>query len=89
MSGFILLKDNIMSFRVNWLTSFCRHVAEAAKKQLNDLWHTTNVYYHPAIHEYAELMASKLPGNLKVEKCLSKGRPVHLNPLQVSKSRKI
>jgi len=42
------------------------HVTKAAKKQLDSLWHTTNIYYHPTIHEYAELMASKLPGNLKV-----------------------
>ncbi|KAJ7382147.1 alanine--glyoxylate aminotransferase 2 [Desmophyllum pertusum] len=41
-------------------------VTEAAKKQLDNLWHTTNIYYHPTIHEYAELMASKFPGNLKV-----------------------
>ena len=46
---------------------FYRHVTKAAKKQLDSLWHTTNIYYHPTIHEYAELMASKLPGNLKVE----------------------
>ena len=44
----------------------CSHVTEAAKKQLDKLWHTTNIYYHPTIHEYAEMMASKLPGNLKV-----------------------
>ncbi|XP_020626627.1 alanine--glyoxylate aminotransferase 2, mitochondrial-like [Orbicella faveolata] len=42
------------------------YVTEAAKKQLSNLWHTTNIYYHPTIHEYAELMASKLPGKLKV-----------------------
>ncbi|RMX50573.1 hypothetical protein pdam_00008751 [Pocillopora damicornis] len=42
------------------------HVTKAAKDQLDKLWHTTNIYYHPTLHEYAELMASKLPGNLKV-----------------------
>ncbi|XP_015767486.1 PREDICTED: alanine--glyoxylate aminotransferase 2 homolog 1, mitochondrial-like [Acropora digitifera] len=42
------------------------HVTEAAKKQLDTLWHTTNIYYHPTIHEFAELMVSKMPGNLKV-----------------------
>ena len=45
---------------------FFRHVKEAAKKQLDDLWHTTNIYYHPALHEYAEALAEKMPGNLKV-----------------------
>ncbi|XP_073245497.1 alanine--glyoxylate aminotransferase 2, mitochondrial-like [Porites lutea] len=42
------------------------HVTNAAKKQMDSLWHTTNIYYHPTVHEYAELLASKLPGNLKV-----------------------
>ncbi|XP_068671777.1 alanine--glyoxylate aminotransferase 2, mitochondrial-like [Montipora foliosa] len=42
------------------------HVTKAAKKQLDTLWHTTNIYYHPTIHEFAELLASKMPGNLKV-----------------------
>lgn len=46
---------------------YSSHVTNAAKKQLDHLWHTTNIYYHPTIHEYAELMASKLPGNLKVQ----------------------
>jgi len=41
-------------------------VTNAAKKQMDSLWHTTNIYYHPTVHEYAELLASKLPGNLKV-----------------------
>lgn len=39
---------------------------EAAEKQMKKLWHTTNIYLHPKIHEYAEQLASKLPGNLKV-----------------------
>ena len=52
----------------HWITciSLCSHVTEAAKKQLDTLWHTTNIYYHPTIHEFAELMVSKMPGNLKV-----------------------
>ncbi|XP_062602333.1 alanine--glyoxylate aminotransferase 2, mitochondrial-like [Saccostrea cucullata] len=41
-------------------------VTERAKKQMDNLWHTTNIYLHPTIHEYAEKLASKLPGNLKV-----------------------
>lgn len=41
-------------------------MTNAAKKQMDSLWHTTNIYYHPTVHEYAELLASKLPGNLKV-----------------------
>ena len=49
------------------IDSLYSRVTEAAKKQLDNLWHTTNIYYHPTIHEYAELMASKFPGNLKVD----------------------
>ncbi|XP_053304107.1 alanine--glyoxylate aminotransferase 2, mitochondrial [Spea bombifrons] len=41
-------------------------VTEAAQKQLGRLWHTTNIYLHPPIHEYAEKLTSLLPGNLKV-----------------------
>ncbi len=45
---------------------FYRKVNEAAKKQLDKLWHTTNIYLHPKIHEYAERLVATLPGNLKV-----------------------
>ncbi|KAK3608047.1 hypothetical protein CHS0354_031033 [Potamilus streckersoni] len=41
-------------------------VNAAAKAQLDKLWHTTNIYLHPTIHEYAEKLSEKLPGNLKV-----------------------
>ncbi|XP_005093514.1 alanine--glyoxylate aminotransferase 2, mitochondrial [Aplysia californica] len=41
-------------------------VVAAAEKQLHKLWHTTNIYLHPKIHEYAEHLVSKMPGNLKV-----------------------
>lgn len=41
-------------------------VNEAAKKQLDKLWHTTNIYLHPKIHEYAERLVATLPGDLKV-----------------------
>lgn len=41
-------------------------VVAAAEKQMKKLWHTTNIYLHPKIHEYAEQLAAKLPGNLKV-----------------------
>ncbi len=33
---------------------------------MKTLWHTTNIYMHPKIHEYAEKLASKLPGDLNV-----------------------
>nr|CAG5121136.1 unnamed protein product [Candidula unifasciata] len=41
-------------------------VVAAAEKQLRKLWHTTNIYLHPKIHEYADQLVSKLPGDLKV-----------------------
>ncbi|KAK3086020.1 hypothetical protein FSP39_012263 [Pinctada imbricata] len=41
-------------------------VTESARDQLGKLWHTTNIYLHPTIHEYAEKLAATLPGNLKV-----------------------
>ena len=39
---------------------------EAVQTQLNKLWHTTNIYLHPKIHEYAEQLVATLPGDLKV-----------------------
>ncbi|XP_065676493.1 alanine--glyoxylate aminotransferase 2, mitochondrial-like [Hydra vulgaris] len=41
-------------------------VEEATFKQMRKLWHTTNIYLHPKTHEYAEKLASKMPGDLKV-----------------------
>ncbi|XP_073511206.1 alanine--glyoxylate aminotransferase 2, mitochondrial [Phyllobates terribilis] len=40
-------------------------VTGAAKKQLDRLWHTTNIYYHSPLYEYAEKLSSRLPGKLK------------------------
>lgn len=41
-------------------------VNKALKDQVDKLWHTTNIYMHPKIHEYAKKLAAKLPGKLKV-----------------------
>ncbi|OXB79160.1 UNVERIFIED_CONTAM: hypothetical protein H355_006619 [Colinus virginianus] len=41
-------------------------VTMAAQKQLACLWHTTNIYMHPSIHEYAEKLTSLFPDPLKV-----------------------
>ncbi|KAJ0178088.1 hypothetical protein K1T71_005911 [Dendrolimus kikuchii] len=41
-------------------------VVSALTEQANTLWHTTNLYRHPKIYEYIELLASKMPGDLKV-----------------------
>ncbi|MGH0172905.1 UNVERIFIED_CONTAM: hypothetical protein FKN15_064131, partial [Acipenser sinensis] len=41
-------------------------VNAAAQKQMGRLWHTTNIYMHSPIHEYAEKLALLLPDPLKV-----------------------
>ena len=40
-------------------------VSAALRDQLDTLWHTTNVYMHPKIHEYAERLTEKFPEPLK------------------------
>jgi len=42
------------------------HVVEAARKQNETLQHSSTIYLHPNIGAYAEKLASKLPGDLKV-----------------------
>jgi alanine-glyoxylate transaminase/(R)-3-amino-2-methylpropionate-pyruvate transaminase len=42
------------------------HVVEAARKQNEILQHSTTIYLHPNIGEFAEKLASKMPGDLKV-----------------------
>ena len=41
-------------------------VVDAVVKQTNLLQHTTTIYLHHAIAEYAEALANRMPGNLKV-----------------------
>uniref|UniRef100_G1RWH5 Alanine--glyoxylate aminotransferase 2, mitochondrial n=1 Tax=Nomascus leucogenys TaxID=61853 RepID=G1RWH5_NOMLE len=41
-------------------------VNAVAQKQLSRLWHTSTVFFHPPMHEYAEKLASLLPEPLKV-----------------------
>ncbi len=41
-------------------------VVEAARRQNQLLQHSTTIYLHPTIAEYAEKLAAKMPGNLKV-----------------------
>lgn len=40
------------------------YVVEATEKQLRSLWHTTNIYLHPTMHEFAKLLLSKFPSSL-------------------------
>ncbi|MEY2428978.1 MAG: hypothetical protein QOJ40_1863, partial [Verrucomicrobiota bacterium] len=42
------------------------HVIEAARRQNETLQHSTTIYLHPNIGEFAKKLASKLPGELKV-----------------------
>src|SRR5262245_12709280 len=42
------------------------HVVEAARRQNEALQHSTTIYLHPNIAEYAQRLASKMPGDLKV-----------------------
>jgi len=41
-------------------------VNEALHKQIDRLWHTTAIYMHPNVHEYAEKLVKTLPESLKV-----------------------
>eukprot|EP01018_Ginkgo_biloba_P038084 Gb_28834 [translate_table: standard] len=53
------------------VTVSCGHchpdVVEAIVKQTKLLQHATTIYLHHAIADYAEALASKMPGNLKLE----------------------
>jgi alanine-glyoxylate transaminase/(R)-3-amino-2-methylpropionate-pyruvate transaminase len=42
------------------------HVVAAARKQNEILQHTTTLYLHPNVAQYAEKLASKMPGDLKI-----------------------
>ena len=42
------------------------HVVEAAGRQNETLQHLTTIYLHPNLAEYAQKLASKMPGDLKV-----------------------
>lgn len=42
------------------------HVIEAARRQNETLQHSTTIYLHPNVSEYARNLAAKMPGDLKV-----------------------
>ncbi|CAH0730033.1 unnamed protein product, partial [Brenthis ino] len=48
-------------------------VSAALHKQIDTLWHTTNIYRHPKIYEYVEKLTAKFPGNLKVVYLVNSG----------------
>jgi len=41
-------------------------VNKALHEQIDKLWHTTSIYLYPGLSEYAQKLASKMPGKLKV-----------------------
>jgi len=41
-------------------------VTDALEQQIHRLWHTTNIYLHPKVHEYATRLVETLPDPLKV-----------------------
>lgn len=47
-------------------TISCRKVNKALEEQMKTLWHTTSIYMHPKIYEYAEKLTSTLPADLSV-----------------------
>lgn len=42
------------------------HVVQAANRQNEKLQHSTTIYLHPNIAEFAQKLASKMPGDLKI-----------------------
>ncbi|XP_054288815.1 alanine--glyoxylate aminotransferase 2, mitochondrial isoform X2 [Macrosteles quadrilineatus] len=48
-------------------------INEVVKKQMDKLWHTTNIYMHPKLYEYAEKLVAKFPGKLKVVYLVNSG----------------
>jgi len=60
-------------------------VNAALKEQMDLLWHTTNIYLHPRIHEYAEKLTATLPGDLKVAYFVNSGSEA--NDLAITMAR--
>ena len=58
---------NIFIGTIIVVTSLFRRVNEAAKRQMDKLWHTTSIYLYPSVHEYVSKLAEKMPGDLKVK----------------------
>lgn len=42
------------------------HVIEAARRQNETLQHSTTIYLHPNVAEFGQMLAAKMPGDLKV-----------------------
>jgi alanine-glyoxylate transaminase/(R)-3-amino-2-methylpropionate-pyruvate transaminase len=60
-------------------------VNKALHDQIDKLWHTTTIYLYPGLSEYAQKLASKMPGNLKA--CLFVNSGSEANDLAIYLSR--
>lgn len=45
---------------------FFSKITQAVTEQMDTLGHSTNIYYHTKLHEYAKKLAEKLPDKLEV-----------------------
>lgn len=61
------------------------YVVEKTREQLETLQHTTTIYFHPVIAEYAKMLAEKMPGDLKVVYFVNSGSEA--NDLAILMSR--
>ncbi|KAK9752994.1 Aminotransferase class-III [Popillia japonica] len=48
-------------------------ITAAVNSQMDTLGHVSNIYYHPKLHEYAERLTDKMPGELKVVYLVNSG----------------
>ncbi|XP_063700685.1 alanine--glyoxylate aminotransferase 2, mitochondrial [Culicoides brevitarsis] len=60
-------------------------VTAALQSQIHKLWHTTNIYLHPKIHEFAEKLVSTMPKGLDCVYFVNSGSEA--NDLAMSLSR--
>ena len=78
-----------LDFFAGIVTVSCGHchpkVTEKTKAQLDRLQHTTTIYLHPAIGQFAEKLASKLPDDLEVAYFVNSGSEA--NDLAITMAR--
>jgi len=60
-------------------------VMDQAKAQLETLQHTTTIYYHPVIAQYAEMLAAKMPGELSVVYFVNSGSEANDLAMQMAR----
>ncbi|XP_072013871.1 alanine--glyoxylate aminotransferase 2, mitochondrial-like [Amphiura filiformis] len=60
-------------------------VNAALHDQVDRLWHTTSIYMHPKIHEYAEKLLAKLPDNLQCVYFVNSGSEANDMAMQMAR----